>query len=104
VTRPRTVEVDAVALRRLVAAAAGGRPDPERIAAALSDLLVVGTRAAPGDWLTVDQAATALGVHPATVRRAAARGDLDHLRVGRRLSIARPTTAANRSAPERTRR
>jgi excisionase family DNA binding protein len=103
VTRPCTVEVDAVALRRLVAAAAG-TPDPAAIAAALGALLVVGTRAAPGEWLTVTEAADLLGVHPATVRRAAARGDLDHLRVGRRLLIARPTTAAHPSAPKRTRR
>jgi excisionase family DNA binding protein len=101
VTGRRTVEVDAHALRRLIAAAAG-TPDPAAIAAALADLLATGTRT--GDWLDVPTAANLLGVHPATVRRAAARGDLDHLRVGRRLLIARPTTAAHPSAPERTRR
>jgi excisionase family DNA binding protein len=104
VTRRTTVEVDGPALAALIAAAAG-RPDPERIAAALGSLLATGTRAAPRDWLTVPETADLLGVAERTVRRAVARGDLEHLRVGRRLLIRRPRpgrTAADPSGPERT--
>jgi excisionase family DNA binding protein len=108
VTSPRAVEVDAAALRRLVAAAVAA--DPERIAVALGSLLSSGTRAAPGDWLTVDQAAHLLAVSTRTVRRRCHDGSLPHRRLGRRLLVARSALdppsrpVADRTGPERTRR
>jgi excisionase family DNA binding protein len=95
----RTVTVDAAALSSLIRASTG-RPDPAAIAHALTKLAT--SPATPRPFVSVTEAAHLLGVHPATIRRAAARGDLAHLRVGRRLLIARPTTAAHPSAPERT--
>jgi excisionase family DNA binding protein len=89
VTR-RTVEVDAAALRRLIAAATG-TPDPTGIGHALADLLATGTRA--GDWLTVDQAAHLLGVSARTVRRRCHDGTLPHRRLGRLLLVARAALA-----------
>jgi excisionase family DNA binding protein len=86
--QPRRVAVDADALEQLLAAAIDTDDPPVRRAVAR----LVATGAAPTGrtWLPVDQAAALLGVSDRTVRRAVARGDLEHLRVGRRLLIRRP--------------
>ena len=91
--------VDAAALGRLIAAATA-RPDPA-VAAALSDLVRSGTAPPPEPWVAVDAAARLLGVSERTVRRAVARGDLEHRRVGRRLLIARrAVTGPHRTAQD----
>lgn len=47
-------------------------------------------RSATERWLSVIDAASRLGVHPNTVRRAIARGGLHHCRVGRRVLVRLP--------------
>ncbi len=92
----RPVLVDAAALEQLVLAAAASQDQVVR--EALGQLVRTGTAPAPPSrpWLSVADAATRFGVSERTVRRAAARGDWTHRRVGRRLLV-----AAN--GPDRTR-
>ena len=56
-------------------------------------------RRPPRPWCSVAEAARLLGVSDRTVRRAVARGDLPHRRVGRRLLIEREAL----TGPDRTR-
>jgi excisionase family DNA binding protein len=84
----RPVTVDGHALAALIEAATGPRPDPAAVRAALVALAATGPPTV-GPWVSVDQAATVLGVSERTVRRAIARGDLAHRRVGRRVLVPR---------------
>ena len=93
----RRLLIDADHLAALLEAATA-RPDPA-VATAVAALVRSGTAPPAEPWCSVDEAARLLGVSERTVRRAAARGDLEHRRVGRRLLIARRAV----TGPERTR-
>ena len=87
--------VDRDALAELIAAASEDRPGP-RVRAALVALIDRGTRPAPEPrpWMSVTEAARALGVSERTVRDHANRGELTHQRIGRRLLIHHTAVAA----------
>ena len=51
-------------------------------------------------WLTVDEAAAELRLHPATIRRHIKDGTLEHMRLGKSIRIPRHALEAGFAEPE----